>query len=63
MEKPKLLLHICCAPDATVAIERLSLDYAVETYFYNPNIHPREEYEKARISCSCSPGPCSGREG
>ena len=46
MEKPKLLLHICCAPDATVAIERLSQDYAVETFFYNPNIHPREEYEK-----------------
>lgn len=46
MEKPKLLLHICCAPDATVAIERLSQDYAVETFFYNPNIHLREEYEK-----------------
>lgn len=46
MEKPKLLLHICCAPDATVAIERLSQDYAVVTFFYNPNIHPREEYEK-----------------
>jgi predicted adenine nucleotide alpha hydrolase (AANH) superfamily ATPase len=44
--KPKLLLHICCAPDATVAIERLSQDYAVETVFYNPNIHPKEEYEK-----------------
>jgi predicted adenine nucleotide alpha hydrolase (AANH) superfamily ATPase len=40
------LLHVCCAPDATVAIERLSQDYAVETFFYNPNIHPREEYEK-----------------
>jgi len=46
VEKPKLLLHICCAPDATVAIERLTQDYAVETFFYNPNIHPREEYEK-----------------
>jgi len=44
--KPTLLLHICCAPDATVAIERLSQDHEVETFFYNPNIHPREEYEK-----------------
>lgn len=44
--KPKLLIHICCAPDATVAIERLSPEYAVEAFFYNPNIHPREEYER-----------------
>jgi predicted adenine nucleotide alpha hydrolase (AANH) superfamily ATPase len=29
-----------------VAIERLSQDFKVETFFYNPNIHPKEEYEK-----------------
>jgi predicted adenine nucleotide alpha hydrolase (AANH) superfamily ATPase len=39
-------LHVCCAPDATVAIERLSPNYDVEPFFYNPNIHPCEEYEK-----------------
>jgi predicted adenine nucleotide alpha hydrolase (AANH) superfamily ATPase len=44
--KPKLLLHICCAPDATVAIERLSPEYEVEAFFYDPNIHPKEEYDQ-----------------
>jgi predicted adenine nucleotide alpha hydrolase (AANH) superfamily ATPase len=42
----RLLLHICCAPDATVAFERLSPDWHVVGYFFNPNIHPAEEYAK-----------------
>jgi predicted adenine nucleotide alpha hydrolase (AANH) superfamily ATPase len=29
-------------------VERLSTDYAVTIYFYNPNIHPREEYMRRR---------------
>jgi len=44
--KKKLLLHICCAPDATVGIERLSQDWEVEGLFSNSNIHPSEEYLK-----------------
>jgi len=40
----RLLLHICCGPCATVVIERLREDYEVTGYFYNPNIHPEEEY-------------------
>jgi len=43
--KPKLLLHICCAPDSTTAFERLQDSYEVHGFFYNPNIHPKEEYE------------------
>lgn len=39
-------MHVCCAPDATVAAERLLDDYFVGVYFYNPNIHPRKEYLK-----------------
>jgi len=39
-----MLLHICCAPDATVVIERLSPEYDLTGYFYNPNIHPKREY-------------------
>lgn len=39
----RLLVHCCCAPDAT-AIARLAGDFAVSTFFYNPNIHPIEEY-------------------
>ncbi len=44
--KKKLLLHICCAPDATIAIEDLADGYDTVGFFYNPNIHPDTEYEK-----------------
>jgi epoxyqueuosine reductase len=43
---PRLLLHICCAPDATAVWERLSAEYAVTGYFHNANIYPREEYDR-----------------
>ncbi len=42
--RKKLLLHICCAPDATYGIEKFSKDYDITLYFYNPNIHPEIEY-------------------
>lgn len=44
MEKPKILLHICCAPDATAAVERLAGDYEVMGFFHNDNLHPEAEY-------------------
>lgn len=44
--KEKLLLHVCCAPDATAVVERLSGSYSVIAFFYNPCIHPEEEYRK-----------------
>jgi hypothetical protein len=40
----RVFLHICCGPCATHVIESLVPDYAVTGYFYNPNIHPAEEY-------------------
>jgi len=43
--RPPLLLLACCAPDATVCIERLAPEWQVTVFFYNPNIHPRGEYE------------------
>lgn len=43
--RPSILLLACCAPDATVAIERLAQEWEVTVFFYNPNIHPRAEYE------------------
>ncbi len=43
--KPRLLLHACCAPCATSVIERLKEKYELDVYFYNPNIHPKKEYE------------------
>lgn len=45
MTRPRLLLHVCCAPCATAVMERLSRDYQVTAYFYGPNIHPEQEYE------------------
>lgn len=39
-----ILMHICCAPDATVGYERLSALGSVLGIFYNPNIEPVSEY-------------------
>ena len=42
----KLLLHSCCAPCAGEIMEAIAAsDIKTTIYFYNPNIHPREEYE------------------
>lgn len=42
----RLLLHACCAPCATVALERLAPHFEITLYFYNPNIAPGEEYAR-----------------
>jgi len=42
----RVLLHSCCAPcsgEVMEAIHASGIEYAI--YFYNPNIHPRREYE------------------
>jgi predicted adenine nucleotide alpha hydrolase (AANH) superfamily ATPase len=44
MSKPRMLVHICCAPDAAYVIGLLKENYDVTGFFYNPNIHPAEEY-------------------
>ena len=46
----RLMLHICCAPDATVPWAELSLieNMNLIGYFYGSNIHPSEEYEKRK---------------
>jgi predicted adenine nucleotide alpha hydrolase (AANH) superfamily ATPase len=41
----RILLHACCAPCATVPLERLRDCYTPVVYWYNPNIHPRAEYQ------------------
>ncbi|HUU50433.1 MAG TPA: epoxyqueuosine reductase QueH [Nitrospinota bacterium] len=45
IKRPKLLLHICCAPDSTHVAHVLDEEYEITGYFYNPNIYPEEEYE------------------
>jgi predicted adenine nucleotide alpha hydrolase (AANH) superfamily ATPase len=46
----KVALHICCAVCAAGAAERLMQEgHQVYGFFYNPNIHPDEEY-RLRLS-------------
>jgi len=45
-QKPRLLLHICCAPCASWAAKCLMSDYEVTLFFYTPNIWPQEEWSK-----------------
>lgn len=44
-EKPKLLLHACCAPCSSYVLEFLHERFEIILYFCNPNIAPEEEYE------------------
>jgi predicted adenine nucleotide alpha hydrolase (AANH) superfamily ATPase len=44
MNKPKLLLHSCCAPCSSSVLERLADDYDITIYYYNPNIDTKIEF-------------------
>jgi predicted adenine nucleotide alpha hydrolase (AANH) superfamily ATPase len=42
-----ILLHVCCGPCATYPVkELLERHKTVTGFWYNPNIHPKEEYQK-----------------
>ena len=43
---PSLLLHSCCAPCSSYVLECLTEHFRVTVFYYNPNIYPREEFEK-----------------
>lgn len=45
-ERPKLLLHSCCAPCSSYVIEILSCFFDIILFYYNPNIQPYKEYRK-----------------
>jgi predicted adenine nucleotide alpha hydrolase (AANH) superfamily ATPase len=42
--KPKILVHVCCAPDALYVLGLLAGGYDVTAFFSNSNIDPPEEY-------------------
>ncbi|MFH1877961.1 MAG: epoxyqueuosine reductase QueH [Candidatus Omnitrophota bacterium] len=43
----KILLHICCGICAGSVVERLMCEgHIVTGFFYNPNIHPADEYKR-----------------
>lgn len=43
---PRLFLHSCCAPCSSYVLEYLSQYFSITVFYYNPNISPKEEYEK-----------------
>ena len=45
MPKPRLLVHVCCAPDALYVFGVLKDGYDVTGFFSNSNVQPREEYQ------------------
>jgi predicted adenine nucleotide alpha hydrolase (AANH) superfamily ATPase len=47
--REKLLLVTCCAPCTPYIIEQLKEKFALTIYFYNPNIHPEEEYQMRKL--------------
>ena len=44
---PRVLLHTCCGPCTIYPVKHLRLqDWEVHGFFYNPNIHPFQEFER-----------------
>ena len=46
----EVLVHLCCAPDAVAGVRALRERFDVAGFFYNPNIHPREEFRRRLLS-------------
>lgn len=42
--RPKMLLHVCCAPCSSGVLDKLT-DFDITLYYYNPNTYPEEEYD------------------
>lgn len=43
--RPKLLLHSCCAPCSTHTIKLLEQYFDITIFYTNDNIYPKEEFE------------------
>ena len=44
--RPRLLLHACCAPCSSYVLEALNRAFDIDVFFYNPNIAPRDEFDR-----------------
>ena len=42
--RPRLLLHVCCAPCSSYCLAYLEEHFDITLYFYNPNITEKEEF-------------------
>lgn len=47
-EKPRLLMHSCCAPCSSACIERVKDFFELSIYYYNPNMNSEEEFNLRR---------------
>ncbi len=45
-KRPKLLLHVCCGPCSSYVLEYLNEFFDITIFYYNPNISPKDEYDK-----------------
>ena len=45
-ERPRLLLHACCAPCSSYCLKYLAEYFDITDYYYNPNISSQSEYDK-----------------
>ena len=43
---PRLFLHSCCAPCSSYVLEYLTPYFEITSFFYNPNITQKEEFDK-----------------
>lgn len=43
---PRLFMHSCCAPCSSYCLSYLAEYFEITIFYYNPNISPKEEYEK-----------------
>ena len=43
-ERPRVLLHACCAPCSSYVAEYLKEYFDLTVFFFNPNIQPEKEY-------------------
>ena len=44
--RPKLLIHACCAPCSSYCLEYLNPYFDITIMYYNPNIYPDIEYNR-----------------
>ena len=45
-QRPRLLLHSCCAPCSSYCLEYLTRYFDIVAYYYNPNIAPEDEFRR-----------------
>lgn len=45
-DRPRLLLHSCCAPCSSYVLEYLNSAFDIDVFYYNPNIAPKDEFER-----------------